>query len=119
MGRSGVGKTQLLKNFAIQDMRANQPLAFLDAHGDVVDELLNYVPSYRTNDVVLIRPYDDRDFPVGLNVLEATNTTDKDLTAFSLVSIFRHLWSSSWGPRADDSFYNAARADEDNVVRSV
>jgi len=110
IGGSGVGKSSFVKNLAIQDMRAGRSLAFIDAHGDTSDELITYVPRWRTNDVVLIRVHEDRDHPVGINFLDTAHDVDKYLLASSVTSIFRHLFSGSIGDRADWILYNSIKA---------
>jgi hypothetical protein len=52
----------------------------MDPHGDLIDDILSQVPSYRTNDVVLF-DVSDRDFPVGFNVFECDSEDQKPLIA--------------------------------------
>ena len=110
MGKSGVGKSTLLRNMVIQEMRAGSGVCIVDPHGDLASELLHFVPKSRTSDVILIRPYEDKDYPVGLNPLETPSGQDKELLTSSVLSIFRHLWSDSWGPRVEYFTYHAVRA---------
>ena len=58
IGRTGTGKSEFLKNMAIQDMQNGEGLAVVDPHGDLIDELLIHVPENRAEDVVLFEPFD-------------------------------------------------------------
>ena len=109
IGKSGTGKTTLIKNMAIQDMRAGSGVAVIDPHGDLVEDLLNHIPKERTNDVIYFNPA-DIDFPCGFNILETHNKEDKDLIASSVVSVFKHIWRDSWGPRTEYILYNSVAA---------
>ncbi|MBI3335185.1 MAG: type IV secretion system DNA-binding domain-containing protein [Candidatus Portnoybacteria bacterium] len=109
IGKTGTGKSTLLKNMLIQDLRAGNGLALIDPHGDLVEDLLNFVPKTRTNEVVYFNPADTQN-PIGINILEAKGEDDKNLVASSLLSIFRHLWKEFWGPRLEYVLYNAVLA---------
>ena len=109
VGQTGTGKSTLLKNMIIQDMRLNHGVALIDPHGDLVEELLNFVPKHRTNEVVYFNP-DDTENPVGINILEAKGENEKHLVASSLISVFKHLWKDFWGPRLEHILYNAVLA---------
>jgi len=66
IGKTGMGKTALLKNLAIQDIQAGRGVAVIDPHGEFAEDLLKYVPSGRINDVVYFNPA-DLDYPIGFN----------------------------------------------------
>ena len=109
VGKSGTGKTTLIKNMTIQDMRAGSGVAVVDPHGDLVEDLLSHIPKWRTNDVIYFNPA-DVDFPCGFNILETRSKEEKDLIASSIVSVFKHIWRDSWGPRTEYILYNAVAA---------
>ena len=58
VGQTGTGKSTLIKNMAIQDMREGHGLALIDPHGELVEDILNFVPRSRTNDVIYFNPAD-------------------------------------------------------------
>src|SRR5581483_10872308 len=58
IGKTGSGKSTLLRNLIVQDLEAGRGLMLLDPHGDLADELLDYIPSWRTEDVVYLAPAD-------------------------------------------------------------
>ena len=109
LGKTGTGKSTLIKNMVIQDMRLNHGVALIDPHGDLVEDLLNFVPRTRTNEVIYFNPADSEN-PVAINILEAKGDDEKNLVASSLVSVFRHLWKEFWGPRLEHILYNCVIA---------
>lgn len=100
VGKTGMGKSTLLENMIIQDIRAGRGLAVVDPHGDLVEKVLRYVPSYRVNDVIYLNPA-DVDFPIAFNILEAIDPAQRHLVASGLIAIFKKLWVDSWGPRLE------------------
>ena len=109
IGKTGTGKSTLLKNMVIQDLRLNHGVALIDPHGDLVEDLLNFIPKNRTNEVVYFNPA-DKENPVAINILEAKGDEEKQLVASSLISVFRHLWKDFWGPRLEHILYNCILA---------
>ncbi len=109
IGQTGTGKSTLLKNMAISDIREGHGIALIDPHGELVEDILNFIPKHRTNEVVYFNPSDTQN-PIGLNVLEARDEDEKQLVASSLISVFKHLWIGFWGPRLEHVFHNAILA---------
>lgn len=109
VGQTGTGKSTLLKNMAIQDLRCGQGLCVIDPHGELAEDILNFIPRSRTNEVVYFNP-SDTEYPIGLNVLEVRNEQERHLVASTLISIFKHLWKDFWGPRLEHIFHNAILA---------
>lgn len=100
IGKTGTGKSTLIANMAIDDMKKGRGMAIIDPHGDLSDILLNYVPSSRMNDVVYFNPT-DRDRPVRLNILEVKDPAQRELIVSGIVAIFNKLYGHSWGPRLE------------------
>ncbi len=100
IGKTGTGKSTLVANMAISDMRNGKGLCIIDPHGDLCEILLNYVPSYRINDVVYLDPADP-DYAFSLNPLEIQNPEQKELVVSGIVSIFHKLFANTWGPRLE------------------
>jgi len=109
IGKTGTGKSTLIKNMVIQDLRLNHGVALIDPHGDLVEDILNFIPKTRTNEVVYFNPA-DTEHPVAINILEAKGDEEKQLVASSLISVFRHLWKEFWGPRLEHILYNCVLA---------
>lgn len=108
LGASGTGKSTLLLQLIIQDIRQGHGVAVLDPHGDLVDDVLARIPDGRQADVVVFDPADE-ECPVGLNVLSARTTLEKQLLASDLVGIFQRL-STSWGDTMGAVLSNAVLA---------
>lgn len=107
IGKSGTGKTTLIANMAIDDIRKGRGVAVIDPHGDLCNTILDYVPSHRINDCCYFNPADP-DYVYPLNVLEAKNDSQKELIASGVLSIFKKLYGNvSWGPRLEHILRNA------------
>lgn len=100
MGKTGTGKSTMIANMAINDMKNGEGLAVIDPHGDLCDILLDYVPANRINDVAYLDP-SDLSYPFHLNPLEIKNGAYRELISSGIVSIFYKLYHYSWGPRLE------------------
>jgi len=105
IGSNGTGKSSLLLNLIRQDIENGDGLAVLDPHGDLIDQILGFIPEDRIQDVVLVDP-SDLEFPVGFNILQAHSEEEKRLLASDLVGVFRRL-ATSWGDQMDTVLQNA------------
>ncbi len=106
IGKTGMGKTNLLENLAIQDIQKGHGIAFIDPHGDTAEKLIKAIPSHRINDVIYFNPA-DQDYPIAFNVMEKVSTEYRHLVASGLVGVFKKIWADSWGPRLEYILRNA------------
>lgn len=100
MGKTGSGKSTLIANMAIDDIRKDRGIGIIDPHGDLTEIVMNYIPKRRINDVIYLEPFDSSR-PFSLNVLETHHPEYKHLIASGIVSIFSKLYAHSWGPRLE------------------
>jgi hypothetical protein len=107
LGQTGTGKSTLLLNMILQDIEAGRGVGVIDPHGDLANEILDHIPSWRTDDVVYFDPA-DRD-PVALNVFRASSD-DWHLVTSGVVSAFKKVWGDSWGPRLEYILYATVAA---------
>ena len=102
IGQTGTGKSTLLRNMILQDIEAGRGVGIIDPHGDLARDILDHIPSRRTDDVVYFDP-SDRD-PVAINLFRAASQ-DWHLVASGIVSAFKKIWGHSWGPRLEYVLY--------------
>lgn len=100
IGKTGMGKSTLLENLAVQDIQEGRGLAFLDPHGKTADLLLEYVPEERKKDVLYFAPF-DLDYPISFNVLEDVGADKRHLVANGLMSAFKKIWVDAWSARME------------------
>lgn len=100
VGKTGMGKTTLLENMILSDIYAGHGCCYVDPHGDTAEKLIDYIPSWRINDVVYFNP-SDVEHPIGFNILEAIDPTMKHLVASALMSVFKKIWENVWSARME------------------
>jgi hypothetical protein len=100
LGKSGTGKSTLLRNLVLEDLHYGRGVAVLDPHGDLAEELLDHIPRDRTRELIYFNPSDPYHTP-GLNVLAGVATQQRHLLVSNVVAIFTNLWPEFWGPRTE------------------
>ena len=93
-------KSTIISNMIISDMNAGNGLCLLDPHGELVDTIIESIPSNRINDVILF-DLSDTEYPIWFNLLQADNEDEKNRIASWVVSTFQKLFDNSWGPRLE------------------
>ncbi len=100
IGKTGMWKSTLISNMARSDMISNKWISVIDPHGDLVETLLEHIPSWRTNDVILFDVADHK-YPIWFNILEYETEEEKNLVVSWIVWTFKKLYWDSWGPRLE------------------
>ncbi len=100
VGKTGLGKSTLLRNLILQDLYAGRGVGLLDPHGDLAGEVLDAIPKTRTNEVLYFNP-GDLARPVGLNLLPRVPRDAEHLIVAGVLSAFQGIWGESWGPRME------------------
>ncbi|MFC1700242.1 type IV secretory system conjugative DNA transfer family protein [Patescibacteria group bacterium] len=100
IGKSGTGKSSLFISMASQDIAKGEGVAILDPHGETIEQVLERIPENRIEDVIYIDP-SDTESPVGLNLLELDDPSQKNLYASGLVDAIKQHFDFSWGPRLE------------------
>ncbi|MFA6339081.1 MAG: type IV secretion system DNA-binding domain-containing protein [Candidatus Paceibacterota bacterium] len=100
IGKTGMGKSTMLENLAIQDIKDGNGMAFIDPHGKTAELLLDYVPKERIKDVLYFAPF-DLDYPISFNVMEDVGPDKRYLVASGLMSAFKKIWVDTWSARME------------------
>jgi CxxC-x17-CxxC domain-containing protein len=109
IGKTGTGKTTLLNNLALQDIKMGRGICIVDPHGEFVENILRKVPAERINDVIYLNPA-DTEYPIGFNVLEVPDAHYKHLIASDLMGIFTKIWANVWSARMEYILNNCVLA---------
>jgi hypothetical protein len=108
IGRSGSGKTEIMKYMSVQDIKNGDGLCIIDPHGDFIEDVLPHIPKERAEDVILFEPF-DTERPMGLNMLEVKKEEEKDFAVQEMISIFYKLVTdpAMLGPMFEHNMRNA------------
>lgn len=110
IGKTGVGKSVLLHDMAIQDIRTGHGVCVIDPHGDLIDEIIKFIPPERAEDVIYFDP-SDTERPMGLNLLEAYNEEQKHFITTAIINLMYKLYDPQRtgiiGPRFEHAVRNA------------
>ncbi|MFN4181071.1 MAG: type IV secretory system conjugative DNA transfer family protein [Candidatus Paceibacteria bacterium] len=103
LGKAGVGKAKLLELMMRQDVAFGAGMCVIDPHGDLINQILDFVPKERIGDVCLVDP-SDTDFPVSFNPLINVDPVFKFQLTQGLVEALQRQFSSNWSPRIEHVF---------------
>lgn len=107
IGQTGTGKTTLLQNLIWQDLKCVRALAFIDPHGDAIQELMRHFPENRQSDLLQL-DLTDRESRLGFNPLAKVPVEQRALAASGIVEAFRNIWQGvAWGARLEHILRNA------------
>ena len=106
IGKTGTGKSTLLKTMILQDISHGQGFALLDPHGDLSEAIRQSIPKYRRGDFI------DFDVPdkwqsLSFNPLSGVPITNRALTTSNLLAVFQKIWGAFWGPRLEHVLRNS------------
>ena len=117
IGQTGTGKSWFMQSLIKQDIQNGEGVAVLDPHGELIDDILKFIPKERIDDVVIFEPF-DLERPCGLNMLEYDSPEQKDFAVQEMIAIFMKLFPPEIiGPMFEHYMRNAMlalMADKDN-----
>ena len=109
VGRTGTGKTELMKSMILQDMRAGKGICVIDPH-DLAENLLGHIPPERVEDVIFFEP-SDVERPMGLNLLETYTDQERHMATNAVIGMMYKLYdphkTGIIGPRFEHAIRNA------------
>ena len=100
IGKTGMGKSVMMENMAIQDIQKGAGMGFIDPHGEIAERLLDFIPANRINDVIYFNP-SDLNFPIAFNVMEKVSVENRHLVASGLMGVFKKIWPDVWSARME------------------
>lgn len=100
IGKTGMGKSTLLENMAVQDIQSGNGMCFIDPHGKTADLLLEYIPKERVKDVLYLAPF-DMDYPASFNIMEDVGYDKRHLVVSGLMGAFKKIWKDAWSARME------------------
>ncbi len=100
VGKTGTGKSTFLSNLIANDIKNGKGIGLLDPHGELVETVLEHIPSHRTNDVILF-DISDSEFPIWFNLLQAKDADEKNRIVSGVVTTFQKLFAHSRWPRLE------------------
>ena len=109
IGKTGMGKSTMLENMAIQDIQNGEGICFIDPHGSTAEKLLDFIPYERINDVVYFAPF-DTDNPLGFNVMEDVGYDKRHLVVSGLMGALKRIWVDAWSARMEYILQNTLLA---------
>ena len=122
IGKTGMGKTSMLEHMIVQDIRAGEGVCVLDPKGDLIGQILHYIPASRIGDVLYFNPA-DIEYPVAFNLLfQQGSGLAVQESVNGLAAIFSDLWKDAWGTRFEYVFKNVLLtllADENNTILHI
>lgn len=109
IGKTGTGKSTLLENMIVQDIRLGRGVALIDPHGDLVSRVVEFAKRHRKDDLMYLN-VPDATQPFGYNPLRHVHPRRIPLAASGLIDIMKKLWGDAWGVRMEHILRNAIYA---------
>jgi hypothetical protein len=109
VGKSGMGKSTLLENLAIQDIEHGEGVAFVDPEGQSAGKILSYVPEGRIDHCIYVN-LADAEHPVAFNVLDGIDAAHHASAVAALARALKRLWADTWSAEAEELITRALSA---------
>ena len=100
LGKTGVGKTNLLTTLILQDMIQGRAVVVFDVHGDLIQTLIDNLPSFRLSDLLYF-DIPNRDMHYRYNPLKRVSYEKRSLVASGILDTFKKLWKGAWGVKLE------------------
>lgn len=106
IGKTGTGKSTLVKTLLRQDLISGDGCALFDPHGDLFAEIVSSIPRER-GEAVVVFDATDPDLSIGFNPLAQVPVDRRTLAASAFLDVFQRQWEDSWGPRLEHILRNS------------
>lgn len=103
VGKSGVGKSKLQELMIRQDIAYGYGVCVIDPHGELIDDILDFIPENRISDVCIIDP-SDTEYPISFNPLANIDSGFKHQLTQGLIEVLKKQFGSNWTPRLEHVF---------------
>ena len=100
IGKTGMGKTTMMENMVVDDIRKGRGIGLIDPHGQFAEKILDFIPQERADDVIYFNPA-DMNYPIGFNPLEGTGDNFRHLIASGMMGVFKKIWVDAWSARME------------------
>lgn len=114
LGKTGSGKSFLIRHLAQQDVNAGRGFIFFDLHGDVTPFLLKCIAAREQvlkkdlSDRLIVVDLADPEYSVGWNLLETEGANDRFMQVAAFSQILKERWHlDGFGPRTDEALRNS------------
>ncbi len=109
IGKTGMGKTNMLENMVIADIKKGKGVGVVDPHGEFAEKILDFVPENRIDDVIYFNPA-DLEYPIAFNPLERVDVEHRHLVASGIMGVFKKIWPDVWSARMEYILNNSLLA---------
>lgn len=118
VGKTGTGKSTMLKTMFMQDVYAGRGCCILDPHGDLAKDILDKIPVQRMGDVINFNASDPA-LTLKYNPFKRVSYEKRSLVASGIMEVFKKLWADAWGVRLEHILRNCILALLDQPSASV
>lgn len=117
LGKTGTGKSSLLRHFTAQDIQSDFGFMHFDLHGETTPHVLSLLADEEqrrgvdlSDRVILIEPA-DLEWAVGMNVLAANSDAERFQLVAEVAQVLKQRWHlDSFGARTEELLRNALLA---------
>jgi len=100
LGKTGMGKSHLLVNIALDDIYKGHGVCVLDPHSDTIVAILQRIPEHRKKDIVYFNATDLNNLPA-FNPLHNVPEHQRQLVASEIITTFKKLFLEAWGSKLE------------------
>jgi hypothetical protein len=100
IGKSGSGKSKLMELIMKNDIEKGDGFCVIDPHGDLIENIIPFIPESRVKDVIYFNPADE-EFPISFNPIEKVDKAYRQQIATGLIEVFKKIFGANWTPRLE------------------